>query len=60
MEGESVWVVNGIITIALIALIIPLAAPVVEKLDALVLVILLMYVIFSSLSGKAIDPPHPK
>jgi len=60
MEGESDWVVNGIITIALIALLIPLAAQFVEDLEVLLLVILIMYLIYTSLSGEAIDPPRPK
>lgn len=60
MEGESNWVVNGIITIALVSLLIPLAAPFVEALDALLLLMVIMYVVYTTLSGKAIDPPHPK
>jgi len=60
MEGESKWVVNGIITLALIPLIVPLAAPLVDQLDALVLVIVIMYVIYTPMSGEAIDPPRPK
>jgi hypothetical protein len=60
MEGESDWVVNGIITLALVALLIPLAAQLVEDLDALLLVMVIMYIIYTSLSGEAIDPPHPK
>ena len=31
MEGESSWVVNGIITLALVPLLAPLAAPLVEE-----------------------------
>lgn len=60
MEGESSWVVNGIITIALISLVVPLMAGLVDQLDALVLLMLIMYVIYTSLSGEAINPPHPK
>lgn len=60
MEGESKWVVNGIITISLIALVIPLAATFVEDLDALLLVFLIMYPIYTALSGEAIDPTYPK
>lgn len=60
MEGESNWVVNGIITIALTIIIIPLAAGVVDHLDSLLLVLVIMYVIYTSLSGEAIDPPRPK
>jgi hypothetical protein len=60
MEGESNWVVNGIITIALVPILIPLAAPFVEKLDALLLTMAIMYVIYTTLSGEAIDPPRPK
>lgn len=43
MEGESDWVVNGIITIALVALLIPLAAQLVEDLAAVLLVTVIMY-----------------
>lgn len=60
MEGESSWVVNGIITLALVPLLVPLAAPLVNELDALVLVILIMYVIYTAMSGEAIDPHRPK
>ncbi len=60
MEGESSWVVNGIITIAFVALLIPLAAQLVEDLDAVLLVIVIMYIIYTSLSGEAINPPRPK
>jgi len=60
MEGESDWVVNGIITIALVALLIPLAAQLVEDLAAVLLVTVIMYVIYTSLSGEAIDLPRPK
>ena len=60
MDGESSWVVNGIITIAFVALVVPLAAPFVKQLDALVLVMLIMYVVYTALSGEAIDPPRPK
>jgi len=60
MEGESSWVVNGIITISFVALIVPLAAGLVDQLDALVLVMLIMYVVYTSLSGEAINPPHHK
>lgn len=60
MEGESNWVVNGIITISLIALILPLVAGLVDELDAFLLVMLIMYVIYTLMSGEAIDPPQPK
>ncbi len=60
MEGESNWVVNGIITLALIALLIPFAAHFVEDLEALLLVMVIMYFVYTSMSGEAIDPPHPK
>jgi len=60
MEGESSWVVNGIITIALVSILIPLAAPFVEKLDALLLIMAIMYVIYTTLSGEIINPPRPK
>jgi hypothetical protein len=60
MKGQSNWVVNGIITIALVPILIPLAAPFVEKLDALLLLMAIMYVIYTTLSGEAIDPPRPK
>ncbi|MFB6233363.1 MAG: hypothetical protein ABEH61_03795 [Haloarculaceae archaeon] len=60
MEGESNWVVNGIITIAVIVLVIPLAAGVVDDLDALLYVMVVMYVIYTAMSGEAIDPPRPK
>ncbi len=60
MEGESNWVVNGIITLALISLVIPLAAHLVEELEAILLVMLIMYVIYTAMSGEAIDPPTPK
>lgn len=60
MEGESVWVINGIITLALITFLIPLAAQVVEDLDALLLIVVIMYFIYTSLSGEAISPPHHK
>ena len=60
MEGESSWVVNGIITIALVALLIPLAAQLVKDLAAVLLVAVIMYVIYTSLSGEAINPPRPK
>jgi hypothetical protein len=43
-----------------VALLIPLAAQLVEDLDAVLLVAVIMYVIYTSLSGKAIDPPRPK
>ncbi len=60
MEGESNWVVNGIITLALIPLVVPLAAPLVDELDAVILVILIMYVIYTAMSGEAINPHQPK
>jgi len=60
MENESDWVVNGIITISLVSILVPLVAPFVEKLDSLLLIIAIMYVIYTILSGEAIDPPRPK
>jgi len=60
MEGESKWVVNGIITLALVPLLVPLVADMVEQLDALVLMMLVMYVVYTAMSGEAIDPPRPK
>ncbi len=60
MEEESNWVVNGIITVALVSILLPLAAPFVEKLDALLLLMAIMYVVYTTLSGEAIDPPRPK
>lgn len=60
MEGESNWVINGIITISLVALVIPLAAQLVEDLTAVLLVMIIMYVVYTSMSGEAIDPPRPK
>lgn len=60
MEGESTWVINGIITIALVIVVVPLVAGAVESLDALLLLVVIMYVIYTSLSGEAIDPPRPK
>lgn len=60
MVGESNWVVNGIITVALIIVFVPLVAGVVDRLDALLLLIVVMYVLFTTLSGEAIDPPRPK
>lgn len=60
MEGESNWVVNGIITISLVILVLPLVAGVVESLDALVLLVAIMYVVYTSFSGEAIDPQRPK
>ncbi|MEF8783130.1 MAG: hypothetical protein V5A39_03260 [Haloarculaceae archaeon] len=60
MEGESDWVVNGIITIAISVIILPLAAGVVDQLDALLLTMAIMYVIYTTFSGEAIDPPRPK
>jgi hypothetical protein len=41
-------------------LVVPLAAPLVDELDAVVLVILIMYVIYTAMSGEAIDPHRPK
>jgi hypothetical protein len=60
MEGESNWVVNGIIMLALVVLLIPLANGFVEDLDSLLLVILIMYAVYTALSGEAIDPHQPK
>jgi amino acid transporter len=60
MEGESTWVVNGIITIAVVILMLPLVAGVVESLDALVLLVVIMYVVYTAISGEAIDPHQPK
>lgn len=60
MDGESNWVVNGIITLALIILLLPLAAGIVDSLDSLLLVMVIMYVVYTSLSGQAIDPTRPK
>jgi hypothetical protein len=60
MESESNWVVNGIITLALVPILIPLAVPFVEKVDALLLLMAIMYVLYTALSGEAIDPPRPK
>ena len=60
MTAESNWVVNGIITIAITIMLVPLIAGVVDRLDALLLVLLLMYLIYTVLSGEAIDPPRPK
>jgi hypothetical protein len=60
MQGESNWVINGIIALALIVLIIPLANGFVEHLDSLLLVIVIMYVVYTALSGEAIDPHQPK
>jgi hypothetical protein len=60
MEDESNWVVNGIITISLIILVLPLVAGVVESLDALVLLVAIMYVTYTVFSGEAIDPHQPK
>jgi hypothetical protein len=60
MDGESNWVVNGIITVAFVILVLPLAAGVVASLDALVLLVAIMYVIYTSFSGEAIDPQRPK
>ncbi|MFB6297201.1 MAG: hypothetical protein ABEH56_01640 [Salinirussus sp.] len=60
MEGESNWVVNGIITLALVVILIPLAAGIVDDLDALLLIMIIMYVIYTVFSGEAIDPPRPK
>lgn len=60
MEGESKWVVNGIITLALIPLIVPLVGDMVEQTDALLLLMLLMYVVYTAMSGEAIDPHRPK
>jgi len=60
MEGESNWVVNGIIMLALVVLLIPLVNGFVEDLDSLLLVILIMYVVYTALSGEAIDPHQPK
>jgi len=58
--AESTWVVNGIITIAITIMLVPLVAGVVERLDYLVLLIGIMYVVYTTLSGEAIDPPRPK
>jgi hypothetical protein len=60
MDGESKWVVNGILSLALIVLVIPLASGFVGHLDSILLVILLMYVVYTGLSGEAINPPRPK
>lgn len=60
MEGESEWVVNGIITIALMIILVPLAAGVVDRTDVLLQMMVIMYIIYTSLSGEAIDPPRPK
>jgi hypothetical protein len=53
-------VVNGIITIAVVILMLPLVAGVVESLDALVLLVVIMYVVYTAISGEAIDPHQPK
>ncbi len=60
MEGESTWVVNGIIAIAFMILIIPLVAGLVDDLDALLAIMVIMYIIYTTLSGEAINPPRPK
>ena len=60
MQGESNWTVNDIITITLIILVLPLAAKYLDELPALLLWMVLLYVIYTALSGEAIDPPRPK
>jgi CDP-diglyceride synthetase len=60
MEGESEWVINGIITIAGIIILIPLAGGVVDRTDVLLQLIVMLYVIYTLLSGEAINPPRPK
>ena len=60
MENESTWVVNGIITIALVVLVAPFAAKVIDELAAFVLWMVVMYVMYTTFSGEAIDPPRPK
>jgi hypothetical protein len=57
---ESNWVVNGIITVAILVVLVPLVAGVVDRLDALLLVAGIVYVVYTTLSGEAIDPPRPK
>jgi len=60
VENESTWVVNGIITIALVVLVAPFAAKVIDELAAFVLWMVVMYVMYTTFSGEAIDPPRPK
>ena len=44
----------------LIILVLPLAAKYLDELPALLLWMVLLYVIYTALSGEAIDPPRPK
>jgi len=60
MVGESEWVINGIIMIALAIILVPLAGGVVDRTDILLQLGVIMYVIYTLLSGKAINPPRPK
>jgi hypothetical protein len=60
LENESNWVINGIITLGLSILVLPLLGGFVEELDAVAVVIVIVYVVYTAFSGEAIDPPHPK
>jgi len=60
LENESKWVINAIVFMAVAIFLIPLAAKLTTELDAVAMVIVLMYVVYTPMSGQAVDPPDPK